>query len=109
MRSISVFHRSRHSGTLTGPWWCGGMMMRTMYLALVALATLTLATETFGAVPFQEDLSACKLPNGVILLPAPGTRQAAGGELFKISSGAFSRSPAGDDGKVATPAQVLEK
>jgi hypothetical protein len=74
----------------------------------IALTACTLAARVQAAVPYAEDLSACKLPNGVVTLPAPGSKLADRGDLLKISSATFSSVPVADGNHIASPAQMLQ-
>jgi hypothetical protein len=66
------------------------------------------ATLARGAAASAEDLSACKLPNGVVIIPAPGSPAARTGEMLKLSTGRFTWYPT-EPGRTLSPAQAAEK
>ncbi len=79
-------------------------------LAIVAGVVLLGGGAGFGAVPVMEDLSGCRLPNGLVILPAAGSELSKGrGDLVKLSSGTLATMTVTDGGKALAPAEVLEK
>jgi hypothetical protein len=77
--------------------------------SLAAAVLLLLSRFTAGAVTSAEDLTGCRLPNGTVVLPAPGTAEGAKGALFKFDHKALTAAPASDDGKAVTPDQIIAK
>ena len=75
-------------------------MVACRYSLPLILALVLSGGPAIAAVPFAEDLSGCKLPNDVKLLPIPGSPAATGGTLFKAAKGSLGTFPLAEDGKV---------
>ena len=75
------------------------MAIRRYFLPFILAAVLGAQTAR-AAVTMAEDLSGCKLPNDVKLLPIPGSPAAANGTLLKASNGSLGVFPLAEDGKV---------
>jgi hypothetical protein len=85
------------------------MFKHRRILAVLMVASGGLgATLARGAAASAEDLSACKLPNGVVIMPAPGSPAARTGEILKLSTGRFTWYPT-EPGRTLSPAQAAEK
>ncbi|HVX84867.1 MAG TPA: hypothetical protein VH253_08635, partial [Phycisphaerae bacterium] len=71
-------------------------------LALLLIAPLAAPRAAHAAVAFQEDLSKVALPHGDVLLPLPGTFEAAHGTLLKFADGKLYPAPT-DNGRPIAP------
>ena len=79
-------------------------------MTVVAGVVMVAQSTGVAAVPGMEDLSACRLPNGMVILPTAGSEGAKGrGDLLKLASGTLSTVTVVDGGHALTPDQILEK
>jgi hypothetical protein len=83
------------------------MMTRRVW-PLFAASVLAAARTAPAAVPFAEDLSACKLPNGIVTLPIAASRPPAAPALLKLATGGLAPLPAGDNGQPLPPARLVD-
>jgi len=84
------------------------MMVQTIRVALFSAALLSAATVR-AAVSDADDLSTCRLPNGIAVLPVAGSAAASGGVLLKFSNNSMSVAPLSAEGAALSTDDTIAK
>jgi hypothetical protein len=84
--------------------------MKSPITNLTAVLTLAfLASSASAAVALKDDLGACKLPHGEVILPLVGSPEAVKGDLLKLSDGSLAQVPSPEQKRTAMAMAITEK